>query len=62
MLRMRFINQNHIFSHHAMSGWFFAFSCAARVELVDQAVDVDNLNRVEALAMGLVADAHLLRS
>ena len=51
-------------SFHAMSDWFSVPSCTctARVELVDQTVDEDNLNRVEALAMCLVANAHLLCS
>ena len=47
-----------------MSDWLsVASSCAATdVELVDQTVDEDDLNRIEALAMSLVTDAHLLRS
>lgn len=62
MLRMRFINQKHINSFHTMSDWLSLWSCAACAEIVDHTVDVDNLNRVEALAMSLVANAHFLRS
>jgi len=49
-------------SFHAVRDRISSPSSATSIKLVDQAEDVNDLNRVEALAVGLLADAHFLGS